>query len=606
MKSKLARPFRLEQLEPRSLLTAGMLDSSFGSGGIVNTDFGSTTSEIARGVAIYPSTGTAHDGKIVAVGGSDQAGGEFAISRYSRNGVLDTSFSGDGKLVVGFGSGNDVAIDVAIQSDEKIVVAGAAYVGGNYDVAVVRVDAAGKLDSTFGSKGKVTTGIASSGRSASDDFVEAVALQADGKIVVAGGSNLPGGVADNEAIVLARYTASGSLDPTFDGDGKVITSWSAVAGSLQLLVDDMKLSADGKILVVGKSRTSSNWQDPWNVILARYNPSGSLDSSFGTGGIATLGATDSTTSVALAIQNDGKIVAGWSETLVRLSPTTGTLDTTFGTGGIAPAMQSTEMNALAVQADGKIVATGGSVNFGRTVRYDSNGTLDLTFGSSGVAATRGYDLAVQPDDGKIVLAGRSAYQATTGYDFELSRLLNDSALTAAAVPAIPLHERLTLDQVQPIWAESMTRWQAAGFDVVALSNVQIQIANLSGKTLGLAGSNTIWLDDNASGWGWFVDPTPSDDSEFVLPGNQGEQNRIDLLTVVMHELGHLLGHYHDAEGVMAETLAAGVRRTGLDHDDISLADQILAQAGDHRADAWLGAWLSEQFDSAHGRAKRRQ
>ena len=77
--------------------------------------------------------------------------------------------------------------------------------------------------------------------------------------------------------------------------------------------------------------------------------------------------------------------------------------------------------------------------------------------------------------------------------------------------------------------------------------------------LGLASGRTITLDDNAAGWGWFVDRTPGSDSEFLRPGDQGEQNRIDLLSVLMHEVGHLLGREHDADGVMGATLVAGVR-----------------------------------------------
>jgi hypothetical protein len=157
-----------------------------------------------------------------------------------------------------------------------------------------------------------------------------------------------------------------------------------------------------------------------------------------------------------------------------------------------------------------------------------------------------------------------------------------------------------------ILAAARLQWAAAGANLDQLDSIEIAAAPLPGRTLGLADGRTIWIDAGAAGWGWFVDTTPGDDAEFVLPGNQGEWNRMDLLTVVMHELGHLLGHDHDADGVMAETLAAGVRRTTLEHNDIALTDQVLGQASDHRDDAWLGAWLTEQFDSAHGRAKRRR
>jgi hypothetical protein len=98
-------------------------------------------------------------------------------------------------------------------------------------------------------------------------------------------------------------------------------------------------------------------------------------------------------------------------------------------------------------------------------------------------------------------------------------------------------------------------------DTAALDNISFQVADLGGTTLGLATGNTIWLDAAAAGWGWFVDPTPADDSEFNMPGDQGEQNRMELLTVLMHEMGHVFGLEHDDEGVMQETLAAGVRKT---------------------------------------------
>ncbi len=122
--------------------------------------------------------------------------------------------------------------------------------------------------------------------------------------------------------------------------------------------------------------------------------------------------------------------------------------------------------------------------------------------------------------------------------------------------------------VQPLLAETLARWQAAGADISMLGAIDIRIADLGGATLGLASGNTIWLDDNAGGWGWYVDATPNDDSEFTTPGNQGEQGKMDLLTGLAHQIGHLLGQDHADDGVMAETLMAGTRRMPLASTDI--------------------------------------
>jgi hypothetical protein len=134
-------------------------------------------------------------------------------------------------------------------------------------------------------------------------------------------------------------------------------------------------------------------------------------------------------------------------------------------------------------------------------------------------------------------------------------------LTAASLPAKPVQETLRAGVVQPLLAEAIRRWRAAGVDTSALGSIQIQIGNLGGGTLGMASGHTLWLDDNAAGWGWFVDPTPWDDSEFYRPGDQGEQHHMDLLTALEHEVGHLLGYEHQQGGVMAEMLNAGTRRT---------------------------------------------
>jgi hypothetical protein len=142
---------------------------------------------------------------------------------------------------------------------------------------------------------------------------------------------------------------------------------------------------------------------------------------------------------------------------------------------------------------------------------------------------------------------------------------NGGTLTAASMPPSTSVGKLAAARAQSLLGEAIRRWQESGVDTSALHGISIRVTNLGGSTLGHAVGNTIWLDDNAAGWGWFVDRSPRNDFEFSAHGNQGERNRMDLLSVLMHEVGHLLGRDHTAStastpnDVMAETLTAGMR-----------------------------------------------
>ncbi|HVK09217.1 MAG TPA: matrixin family metalloprotease, partial [Gemmataceae bacterium] len=163
-----------------------------------------------------------------------------------------------------------------------------------------------------------------------------------------------------------------------------------------------------------------------------------------------------------------------------------------------------------------------------------------------------------------VLASPAQSPTTTGeYLLGVKGAVAASTNVARAVgtaPANPAGKKLTAAAARPLLQEAVRLWRLAGVDTTGLGKIDIRVADLGGDTLGRVSGNTIWLDDNAAGWGWFVDKTARNDSEFHKAGNQGEQNRMDLLTVLTHEVGHLLGLDHAAYGIMVDGLEVGVRR----------------------------------------------
>jgi uncharacterized delta-60 repeat protein len=228
----------------------GTLDNSFGVGGKVITDFGSSIDDQANAMAIQS------DGKIIAVGYyglASSAGADYALARYNVDGSLDTSFGTGGKVVTPVGNTYDEALAVAIQADGKFVVAGISHNGANNDFSLVRYNTNGSLDNSFGTGGKVITAIGSG-----DDNASGVAIQSNGKIVVAGESNSGTSTAPNYDFAVVRYNTDGSLDTSFGTGGKVITPIS----SRNDFVYAATIQADGKIIVAGSSST--------NFALVRY------------------------------------------------------------------------------------------------------------------------------------------------------------------------------------------------------------------------------------------------------------------------------------------------------------------------------------------------
>jgi uncharacterized delta-60 repeat protein len=266
--------------------TNGTVDTSFGSSGKVTTAVGSG-SDIGRQVAVQS------DGKIVVVGESIIGGNfDFAVARYNTNGSLDTTFNGTGKVTTAIGSGDEDAECVVLQNDGKIVAAGRSHNGSNNDFAVLRYNTNGSLDTTFNSTGKVITTFGSN-----EEIAESMAVQNDGKIVVAGGVYN----GSNWDVGLVRYNTNGILDTTFNTTGKVTTT----IGSGDDFGYGVAVQYDGKIVVAGDSNNGNNF----DFAVVRYNTDGSLDTNFGGTGKLTIpvGVADDH-GHSMALQNDGKIV----------------------------------------------------------------------------------------------------------------------------------------------------------------------------------------------------------------------------------------------------------------------------------------------------------
>jgi uncharacterized delta-60 repeat protein len=307
----------------------GRLDTRFGRGGKVLTDFGSRkpTRDGAFAVAIQA------DGKIVAAGGSGEpTSRHFALARYTLRGKLDPSFGPGGKVLTRFGT-FEFALSLAIQKrDRKIVAAGP----GRGGFALVRYTTRGKLDPSFGRDGRVVTKLGSLSRA------EAVAIQADGKLVAAGVA------ADFSDFGLVRYTASGKLDPSFGRGGKVVTNIGFRTGGdggkykSEDSARAVAIQPDGKLVVAGASDTHGMYGElAQDFALVRYTADGRLDPTFGDG---------------------GKVVTDFSS-------------------GVSYA------EGVVIQPDGKIVAAGGGAGYFLLARYTANGKLDATFGRGGKVQT---------------------------------------------------------------------------------------------------------------------------------------------------------------------------------------------------------------------------
>ena len=350
--------------------------------------------------------------------------------------ALDTSFSDDGKVIVSFSAGNDVGSGIAVQSDDKIVVVGTRDNGsGSSEFAVARFNIDGSLDPSFDGDGMVTTSF-----SAGDDVGSGIAVQSDDKIVVVGTRDNGSGSSE---FAVARFNIDGSPDPSFDGDGKVTTSFSAgddVGSGISVQPDD-------KIVVVG---TRDDGSGSSLLAVARFNLDGSLDPSFSDDGRLTTSFTAGyDVGSGIAVLSDGKIaVVGTSNDLsttwfaVARYNVDGSLDSSFlfdGTVITKFSFAGDDIGSgIAIQSDDKIVVAGSADDENDALkfavaRFNADGSFASNASSTGKVSVKfspgddvGSDIAIQSDD-KIVVVGTSN-DGSGSSDFAVARYLPDLAV----------------------------------------------------------------------------------------------------------------------------------------------------------------------------------
>lgn len=438
---------------------AGDLDPTFGTNGKVVTDFRVLVPDQAIGITLQPdgkiiAVGTTGMQPIFGDTTSDTTLADFAVARYNSDGSLDPTFGGGGRVITDFYGHHDVAFSARVLANGKILVVGYAnHPPLDDDVALARYNSDGSLDTSFGSGGKVTTDLFGD-----YDAAYSLIVLPTGKIVAVGSSWRP---FSGDDFALVGYNADGSLDTSFGSGGKVATDMgqnfddlavgSFFASGKMVLVGSTNYSlfTDSSSKALGRP----NIYGDGDFAVARFNLDGSLDNSFGAGGKVITDITGGEDmAVAAALQPDGKIIAAGTRSslsqdfaLVRYNPD-GTLDSSFGTGGkVYTDFGGHDIAfSLVLQPDGKIVATGvvdlsiifvtpafrpnvelPHAQFG-LARYNSDGSLDSTFGAGGKITTdffgtNGFAVgSVQQTDGKIVVVG-SAYTSVIDSSFVLAR-----------------------------------------------------------------------------------------------------------------------------------------------------------------------------------------
>ncbi|HSE96999.1 MAG TPA: S-layer homology domain-containing protein [Blastocatellia bacterium] len=533
----------------------GSLDTSFDGDGTVTIDINSGREE-GNAMALQP------DGKIVIVGYRRDASAQaldFAVVRYNTNGTPDTSFNGTGKVVTSVGSDDDEARAVAIQPDGKIIVAGYVQVGpDDNDFVVVRYNTTGLIDSSFNNGGRIVTPFGPG-----KDEIAAIAIQADGKIVVAGTSDN----GSNRDFAVARYTSAGSPDTSFGLFGKQITQ----IGPGHDEASGMAIQADGKIVVVGHSTNGSDL----DIAVVRYTASGSPDNSFDGDGIVTtpIGLGDDQ-GAAVAIQSDGKIVVAGSSiinsdvdfAIVRYN-TNGSPDSSYGSGG-KMVVDISGLNdigqAIAIDPIGRVVVAGTANGLFGVIRVSGDICLSLARASQTFTASGG--------EGSLNVSAACDWTATSNAPWITVTSGGGSSDGTVEYMVAANNNTASRSGTITIGGQTFTVLQGAAFlDVPPTHPFYTEISKLSarGVTTGCGGGNycpelPVTREQMAAfiirAIGEFNPPVPPSQRFADVPPENPFYSFIDRMAVLGITQGCGGGNYCPSQPVLREQMAAFIIR----------------------------------------------
>lgn len=470
----------------------GLLDVTFSGDGVVITEVGSSLDQ-AQATAMQAN------GRILVLG---NVGRQFGVARYASNGILDPSFSQDGKVTIDFGAEwwSSQANDMVIQADGKILLVGTLrrLQDGVFSehTAVARLNVNGSLDSTFSGDGKLTLSTSDSNRG------NGIAIQSDGRLVLAGRRG--------EAFSVVRLQPHGEIDLSFHGDGWAsLPSTSASSEGLDIVVQ-----GDGKLLVVGTNRPHVQGRYPTSVMMARFQSNGSLDSTFGTNGKRIESGLIQRTGEQVQLLSDGsylvlgnEVTSGFlfEDTMaVSKFDASGATVEGFGSGGtllipwefatsddFGKSVSRSAARGLLVQGDGKIVVAGESQGQFVVARAFPDGALDTSFSGDGKGVyplSRGMGGAagiLQQSSGRLVVIGSSRESSLVrpDSDFALMRLVENVVPVASTVVRMQSGSIEMVDQ----WSRH-DRWEIGRFnsenlvvrEVSGDPKVSIEVIGLSG------------------------------------------------------------------------------------------------------------------------------